>query len=414
MSVLEFLVKHFKLSGRHGINCVCNNNRLTTKTCFDNASLGIHDAATLAFRGAARGGHLSVIKFIVNSFQLTTEDVRGDDNDALRWAARCGHLDVLIYLIDTFKLTTIDARSGSNYALRWAAQNGHIAALQYLVSYFGLTNEDARAEQNHALRMAAKNGHVHVLRYLVDHFKLTDYDVEARNNMHSVAFMAAQNGHIAVFTYILGRFEALYDCYLAMMDLLAWIAALNGKARLFHFLVQTFKLQEKDNKAGFDTSRILKETATHGHVNVMHCLVTNFGLAILDKPVVHYLLHTSVFDRRDFLVIKQGESLFCQAAENGNVWVLQFLINTMRLSKNNADVVIKSAFWEAVYRSRVCVLRFLVEVLDFCAKDASPFANVLLQKEKLIRVNKATFNYLNDTFHKIPISRVLAMTPWEY
>ena len=70
-----------------------------------------------------------MLKFLHNTFGLTADDSRADDNYALRLAAEYGHVDVLKWLHETFGLTDVDARADDNYALRYAAENVHLDVL---------------------------------------------------------------------------------------------------------------------------------------------------------------------------------------------------------------------------------------------------------------------------------------------
>jgi hypothetical protein len=126
-----------------------------------------------AFRMAARNGHLPIVRYICEKFQLTIEDVRSKNNEALREAASSGHLPVVQYLCEKFPLTIQDVRSCDNWALRWASCNGHLPVVQYLCEKYELTIEDVRSRDNYALRRAAENGHLSVVQYLCETFPLT-------------------------------------------------------------------------------------------------------------------------------------------------------------------------------------------------------------------------------------------------
>jgi ankyrin repeat protein len=124
-----------------------------------------------ALRWAAQYGHLPVVQYLCEKFQLTIRDVRTCDNWALRGAAVYGHLPVVQYLCEKFQLTIQDIRSWNNGALRGAAFNGHLSVVQYLCEYRDrenrqLTIQDVRSENNWALRGAAGNGQVPVVQYL--------------------------------------------------------------------------------------------------------------------------------------------------------------------------------------------------------------------------------------------------------
>jgi hypothetical protein len=119
-----------------------------------------------ALRWAAANGHLRVVQYLCEKFQLTIRDVRSWNNGALWNAAGYGHLPVVQYLCEKFQLTIRDVRSWNNWALRQAAMNGHLPVVQYLCEKFQLTIQDVRTRDNWALRVAAGNGHLPVVQYL--------------------------------------------------------------------------------------------------------------------------------------------------------------------------------------------------------------------------------------------------------
>ena len=141
---------------------------------------------------AAELGDMTLLNLLKK--ETLINDARANNNYALRWAARNGHVDVLRFLKDNFDLTDEDARTWNNYALRMAAYNGHLVVLCFLKNDFGLTADDARADDKDALRLAAEYGHVEVLRVLNNEFGLTADDARADNNW--ALKKAAGNGHV--------------------------------------------------------------------------------------------------------------------------------------------------------------------------------------------------------------------------
>ena len=55
-----------------------------------------------------------MVRYLVETFNLTVKDVKSRDNLALRMTASEGHLEIVRYLIETFNLTPEDVRSGDN------------------------------------------------------------------------------------------------------------------------------------------------------------------------------------------------------------------------------------------------------------------------------------------------------------
>ena len=64
---------------------------------------------------------------------------RADNNLALRWAALNGHVEVLRFLKNEFELTAEDARANDNDALKLAARNRHIKVIEFFEKEWGLT-----------------------------------------------------------------------------------------------------------------------------------------------------------------------------------------------------------------------------------------------------------------------------------
>jgi len=54
------------------------------------------------------------------------EDARSENNDAFRCACLNGHLELVKWIFDTFELTIDDARSVNNWAFRNACINCYL------------------------------------------------------------------------------------------------------------------------------------------------------------------------------------------------------------------------------------------------------------------------------------------------
>jgi hypothetical protein len=145
--------------------------------------------------------HLFCWKYRSN--YLSLEDVRSCDNYALRWAASRGHLPVVQYLCETFQLTLEDVRTWNNEALRCAASHGHLRVVRYLCEKFQLTIQDVRSLNNAALRGAADNCHLPVVQYLCEKFQLTIQDVHSSGALG----WAFQNSHLPIVQYLRQKYE---------------------------------------------------------------------------------------------------------------------------------------------------------------------------------------------------------------
>ena len=119
------------------------------------------DVVKWGVQRASAYGHLNILKWLINTFQLTCVDQR-----LFQLASGNGHLDVLKWLTVTFQMKAIDARADNNCAFRWASGNGHLDVLKWLTFTFQLSDIDVRSNNNCALRWAKKSRHLDVVNWL--------------------------------------------------------------------------------------------------------------------------------------------------------------------------------------------------------------------------------------------------------
>lgn len=115
---------------------------------------------------AARHGHLSVLKYLIKTFDLTQKDVRARDNLTLRSAAEAGHLEIVEYLIEEIGLTLADVKSCSYEALFQAVHHDHHQVVQYLNQRFPLDSDLGQAQFLHALEKLSVEDQLNLIRGL--------------------------------------------------------------------------------------------------------------------------------------------------------------------------------------------------------------------------------------------------------
>ena len=126
-----------------------------------------------ALHYAAFQGWLSVVKYLIETFDLSGEEILDSDHYVWINVITSNSLPLIKYFVETFNMTTADARYNDNLPLKLNASHGYLQALKYLVDTFDLTADDARSDNNYALRWAASNGHSHVVEYLQTTFGLS-------------------------------------------------------------------------------------------------------------------------------------------------------------------------------------------------------------------------------------------------
>ncbi len=113
-----------------------------------------------ALRLASQGGHLDIVKYLINA----GADIHGNDDFALRWASNNGHLEVVKYLVE-LKPDGAKIHAFDDYALRYSSRNGHLDIVKYLVE-LKPDGANIHANDDGALGWASINGHLEIVRYL--------------------------------------------------------------------------------------------------------------------------------------------------------------------------------------------------------------------------------------------------------
>jgi len=126
-------------------------------------------------------GEMDFIQQYTNDI-IKLENMRSNDNYALKTACKQGHLEIVAFLVENFQLTIDDARSDNNYALRNACFFGHFEIVKLLVDHFGLTVDDIRCINNYAIHASCSLEHFEIVQWLVDKFDLKIEDFLCNKN----------------------------------------------------------------------------------------------------------------------------------------------------------------------------------------------------------------------------------------
>lgn len=258
---------------------------------------------------AADGGHLDIVKFLINRRAFTRQDYRNHNCKALQFAAAHGHLPVVQYLVETldltiederkhqvflasacgvkvdvsmylirrFSLTPDDIRVLDNIALLFAAKNGCLTFVRFLFEHAKLDISDARSSNNNILHTTALNGCLNVIQYLVETVGLTAQDI-ASDNYFAIR-LAARKGHLNVVKYLAkkGRLckETIMEWTSANINAFEAMKHSGDHQCVIQYFVDTFKLttQEFLTIARVNNNRALKSCAEAGHLNAIKYLI---------------------------------------------------------------------------------------------------------------------------------------------
>ncbi|KTD58216.1 ankyrin repeat protein [Legionella sainthelensi] len=165
---------------------------------------------SLRVQRVAKLGYLNTLEYLIETIEPKVtrsqlqELITYDSCAAFRGAAEGGHLDVLKFLEAKVSDKLHDMMEAQNYyAFRWAANQGHLAVLRYLESKMPEKLQDMiKAGAFCAFRFAASHGHLEVLKYLQE--KAPDKMLKMLKRNNFIAFqLAAIKGHLPVVQYML-------------------------------------------------------------------------------------------------------------------------------------------------------------------------------------------------------------------
>ena len=75
---------------------------------------------------------IEVEKYLCETYGLTIEYIRSEDNEAIRRASENGHIEVVKYLCETYRLTIENILSCDNVALIYIFKYGHYGVVIFL------------------------------------------------------------------------------------------------------------------------------------------------------------------------------------------------------------------------------------------------------------------------------------------
>ncbi len=191
-----------------------NADRLFHLACSDGAlRVAKLVAANVDLRGEARSavinscgeGHLAMVHWLVSHFELTRDDVCGNDTYVFMRACENDHLATAQWLTSAFGLTTKDVGGWSCHLLEKACANNSREMAEWLVATFDYTPEDARDDDNRTLQTMCAYGHLALTKWFTGHFRLTARDVRARNNR--ALDLACLHGHPPMVQWLVSNFE---------------------------------------------------------------------------------------------------------------------------------------------------------------------------------------------------------------
>jgi len=227
---------------------------------------------------ACKHGHLELAKFFFENGALISDrdrDVKRQGN-ALHYAAWGGHLELVKWLIDDCGASLDAVDIVGNTALLYAVYGGHRHVVDELLSR-GRSLQEHNSKNHTALLQAACGGHLELVKWLLEQgFSLDEGDLDGNTSL----LFAAWGGHLELIHFLLENGSSLqeenhngHSIFLS--------AANGGRVQIVEWLLdQGFSLTETNNNG--DTALLL--AAYGGHRNLVERLL-ELGATLDDKNV---------------------------------------------------------------------------------------------------------------------------------
>jgi len=155
----------------------------------------------LSLRAAMIFSDVELLSWLTDRFAIAALGEEWGGNKILHDAYRVKHMSSLEWVVNSFDLTAEDARRGNNQALIMACVEQTPRALevaQWLTDRFGLTREDLLERSGdaliHACENSARDGTK--VRWMVERFGLTAADIYGRNFRPESAYDLCESGEL--------------------------------------------------------------------------------------------------------------------------------------------------------------------------------------------------------------------------
>jgi ankyrin repeat protein len=224
----------------------------------------------LAFEELSKGGHLEVIRFLVEH----GADVRANNSDATINAAKNGNLELVKFLVES----GADVTAKDNRALYEASRNGYLEIVKFLVE----NGADVTANDNLTIIAALRDNHFEIVKFLVEHGAKSSYAIRRAAELGLIELVkflvehgyhvtngdgaltsASKNGHLEVV-----KFLVEHGADVTNPETFALVDASNNS----HLEVVKFLVEHGADVTVFD-NLALKSAVEGGHLEVVKFLV---------------------------------------------------------------------------------------------------------------------------------------------
>jgi len=306
-----------------------------------------------AFCLSCAGGHLEMAQWLAEKTGITSQKVKKDNNWVFHNTCFAGHLHVAKWLVEQFKLTTADIKDCNNAALTLTCRYGRVNVINWLFEMCEFNIVDlinSYYNGDNALTSACVRNKLNAAKMIVDKIGITDIkrDEAMLYDLYGEIPQICYEGHFQMLKWIVKTFDVKFHDIKIWMDKLLQFTYEYGQFHIVQWIVKRFRIKIEEYR--LDYKRMFHNACGNGRLHVaqlaakrgkiQHCDISTFVDACRNGHV-----DVAAWLIKKFKSLKSDRSiefhppLLDRLCENGELRMIKWITKTFNLSKENFDVI---------------------------------------------------------------------------
>lgn len=126
---------------------------------------------------SSANGYLRVVRWLLDTFKLTSDEIKQKNNLAFRNSCIRGHLEIAQTIHEHAHLVQADIRANKCEAFCVSCSRGYLHVAKWIHNEFHLTSDDARAYDDGLFTHSCARGRLQVAQWLYETFNLREKDI---------------------------------------------------------------------------------------------------------------------------------------------------------------------------------------------------------------------------------------------
>jgi ankyrin repeat protein len=247
----------------------------------------LHPQRIDSLRGACKGGHVSIARYIVETHAITRLDLEQNGARRSLFALACGSgsLAMVDYFATMFETVAIPDLRPYRLALEMAVESGNIDVVKYLVARLNVTADTLCAVGHLLLHRACLCGHVDVAIYLIEQSGVATS--HPGRTLPVLLFQdACTSGSVALIDYIVTTFGVTPVEGRENSEQMLTDAARLGRIDVVQYLTEKFYTGAN----GWAYVNPLQGACQNGHASVARHLMRRIPVTDVDTQTLYYIL----------------------------------------------------------------------------------------------------------------------------